>query len=402
MGLTKTSYFLTNGAPGNVLDYGADNTGVNDSAAAFNAALAAHGNVYVPEGTYKILSTVTVDSGQILTGAGVDGVCVINATVDSGDAVFVLGTSTTALNYYPQIANFDILLNADGSSGVRLFGTANARVSNIRVMGDVGDTATSKTAFEVDGVNSAFFNQFENCYGFKCNIGFDHIDTGVSYSTQQIYINCNAIGGGTASPQIGFNFENNQGVDSVIIGGNSEALDTAIVAKVGGLSIHGHRFEANTTDIEGQSTTENTSVTSCKNLNTVVGLPSAQDGYGNNIFVGNNGTFGKDTYLESVTNIYAPAPDKVPLNVQAYAGQTANLTQYLNNVGALLGGIGPTGQIIAGGAAFGATNKLVLGGTTGTTVGAAGGASALPATPTGYLIAFVGSTEVRIPYYAAP
>lgn len=37
--------------------------------------------------------------------------------------------------------------------------------------------------------------------------------------------------------------------------------------------------------------------------------------------------------------------------------------------------------------------------TTETTVGAAGGASALPATPLGYLIAIVGTTTVKIPYY---
>jgi hypothetical protein len=38
---------------------------------------------------------------------------------------------------------------------------------------------------------------------------------------------------------------------------------------------------------------------------------------------------------------------------------------------------------------------------TQTTVGAAGGASALPATPTGYMKIMMGSTEVVIPYYAA-
>ena len=32
-------------------------------------------------------------------------------------------------------------------------------------------------------------------------------------------------------------------------------------------------------------------------------------------------------------------------------------------------------------------------------IGAAGGASSLPATPLGYLIAYVGSTPVKIPYY---
>lgn len=38
--------------------------------------------------------------------------------------------------------------------------------------------------------------------------------------------------------------------------------------------------------------------------------------------------------------------------------------------------------------------------TTQTTVGAAGGASALPATPTGYLTINLGNGPVVIPYYA--
>lgn len=38
-------------------------------------------------------------------------------------------------------------------------------------------------------------------------------------------------------------------------------------------------------------------------------------------------------------------------------------------------------------------------GTTQTTVGAAGGASALPATPAGYKVETINGTEVVIPYY---
>lgn len=38
--------------------------------------------------------------------------------------------------------------------------------------------------------------------------------------------------------------------------------------------------------------------------------------------------------------------------------------------------------------------------TTQTTVGGAGGASALPATPTGYLIINLGNGPVIVPYYA--
>lgn len=44
---------------------------------------------------------------------------------------------------------------------------------------------------------------------------------------------------------------------------------------------------------------------------------------------------------------------------------------------------------------------VAFGNGTQTTVGAAGGASALPATPTGYLRFYLGSTQYVIPYYAA-
>lgn len=52
------------------------------------------------------------------------------------------------------------------------------------------------------------------------------------------------------------------------------------------------------------------------------------------------------------------------------------------------------------------TSPLILGqlvlasSVTQLTVGAAGGASALPATPTGYIQVMVGNTQYVIPYYA--
>jgi hypothetical protein len=53
------------------------------------------------------------------------------------------------------------------------------------------------------------------------------------------------------------------------------------------------------------------------------------------------------------------------------------------------------------GAAATTAGNLQLGRTTDTLVGAAGGASALPATPLGYLIAYLGTTAIKIPYYNA-
>jgi hypothetical protein len=59
------------------------------------------------------------------------------------------------------------------------------------------------------------------------------------------------------------------------------------------------------------------------------------------------------------------------------------------------------GWVRAGAASAGAASTTTFGSTTSTTVGATGAASALPANPLGYLVAHVGTTEVRIPYYNA-
>jgi len=59
------------------------------------------------------------------------------------------------------------------------------------------------------------------------------------------------------------------------------------------------------------------------------------------------------------------------------------------------------GYIRAGAASAGAASTTTIGNGTSTTVGAAGAASALPANPLGYIIAHVGTTQVKIPYYTA-
>lgn len=45
------------------------------------------------------------------------------------------------------------------------------------------------------------------------------------------------------------------------------------------------------------------------------------------------------------------------------------------------------------------TGELSIGATTATTVGAAGGAAALPANPVGYININVGGTAYKVPYY---
>lgn len=70
MSLTKATYSMISGAVGNVLDYGADPTGVANSTAAFNAALAANNSVFVPAGTYAVKNITGIRSGSELFGVG--------------------------------------------------------------------------------------------------------------------------------------------------------------------------------------------------------------------------------------------------------------------------------------------------------------------------------------------
>ena len=54
MSLTKVSYSMISGAPVNVLDYGADPTGVADSTSAIQAAINTGRTVWIPSGTYSV------------------------------------------------------------------------------------------------------------------------------------------------------------------------------------------------------------------------------------------------------------------------------------------------------------------------------------------------------------
>ena len=74
----------------NVVDYGADASGVADSTSAFVAALATGSNVYAPAGTYRINSMLTVGatSAQTLFGDGL-------ATILQIDQAFDANTTTS-------------------------------------------------------------------------------------------------------------------------------------------------------------------------------------------------------------------------------------------------------------------------------------------------------------------
>jgi len=69
MSLTKATYSMIEGAPANVLDFGADPTGVADSTAAIQAAQQASKFVYVPPGDYSVAGLRIYDHVNLI-GAG--------------------------------------------------------------------------------------------------------------------------------------------------------------------------------------------------------------------------------------------------------------------------------------------------------------------------------------------
>lgn len=73
MALTKVTYSMINGEVVNVLDYGADATGSNDSTAAVQAAidsLPSGGTVYFPDGEFYLETEVELGANITLTGNG--------------------------------------------------------------------------------------------------------------------------------------------------------------------------------------------------------------------------------------------------------------------------------------------------------------------------------------------
>jgi hypothetical protein len=138
----------------NVLYYGADPTGVADSTAAFQAALAstADCSVYVPGGTYLITATLAVPANKVMQGQ-----------CDRG----------TTLSFVNNTANFDCITMAAGSVLRHLqldyAGTNSTTTTMVSVLGsnialDAVHMLTTDTdcawglAFEAAGSNASISN----------------------------------------------------------------------------------------------------------------------------------------------------------------------------------------------------------------------------------------------------
>jgi hypothetical protein len=98
MSLTKVSYSLIKGAVYNVLDFGADPTGVADSGAAFEAAIGTYSQnrtIYVPAGTYLVKRTLFMGLRKKLFGDSSSMVLIRFDPPSGGDTDCIVGDAFT-------------------------------------------------------------------------------------------------------------------------------------------------------------------------------------------------------------------------------------------------------------------------------------------------------------------
>lgn len=117
MSLTKATYSMINGASANVLDYGADPTGVADSTAAIQAAIDAAATVYIPVGTYLISSSLKLHSNITIQGESK------NATIIKASPSFTTNgyldsmmQDPTSSSILPRVFLRDFTLDGQGAA----------------------------------------------------------------------------------------------------------------------------------------------------------------------------------------------------------------------------------------------------------------------------------------------
>lgn len=211
MALTKVTYSMIDSAPANVLDFGADPTGVTDSTSAFTQALASSTLVYIPAGTYLVTQIdITQDGTEVITD-GMDTIIqqksavggnydlpiirVIASNVIVGDLQFIgnIATDTGEFNHciqvqdptgtLPEIRN--ITLGNYYATDIRgdiiyIGGIAATPVYNVNI-GTIDGDNIYRSVCSVTGGQGVRIQQI---YGYR--VGYRNIDFETNVGSQKI------------------------------------------------------------------------------------------------------------------------------------------------------------------------------------------------------------------------
>lgn len=390
-----------------VLDFGARGDGVTDDTAAIQAAITYAKTLVSPEliineGTYLTSSTLTFDLPNRST---IQFLGLILSSVSGGPAIRI------------------------GSTATNIFGLT---VTGIKVERTAVDTSNLSTGVQLRNITSSYVDirwcrNFEDgvlCYGDKANGGFSYNEVHLGFihdNKRNLHLNAALPGYCNENNFYGGTFNHSSTYPAVA---TTNLLIAHLAASVlNNNRFYGPSFEDNSAlavaaVVNGDNNVifwprmENPAIQPTYQIQFTVNSRECRIiGHGFTMINTNISDLGSGNMYETregaVIRYQTPATaGKAVLKLQSYASGSAKVLSGLDTGGTERSYITGDGDAyfkravtIEGVPSSGTAGALTLGIGTQSTIGGAGGASALPATPLGYLLVWIGTTEVAIPFY---
>jgi hypothetical protein len=171
MSLTKATYAMLDGAPSNVLDIGADDTGVVDSTVAFQTAGASSNSVAIPDGTFTISNNIPLTVAKSFTGNGRK--TLIQTTSSFGATpIFTVSPASATDPKNWQISDFAVTNAGSATSAFKIdLDAAGKYVSKLTFARIISNAAVSTNRFvdlsnTIPNVDGLFTSVFEDNWSF--------------------------------------------------------------------------------------------------------------------------------------------------------------------------------------------------------------------------------------------
>lgn len=207
MPLTKVSFSMIDGASANVVDYGADPTGANDSSSAFTNALGEGVGLTIPYGTYKLNSVVTVTEPPIIYGNS------LTSTLSNGLYINCVG------GYRGNVQNVRFVSNTGTGIALRTNDTHLTKFDSV-----------SATGFQNGAeFNYSWSNTLVNCEFHANDTGAVFIDNANAFGVYSCHFTNNTNNGASVSSSqkitfTGCDFSNNTNYGLVIDSDDNDTL----------------------------------------------------------------------------------------------------------------------------------------------------------------------------------